>query len=349
MDAWSSRLAPLPLHVDSYTLEGLELATASGFVRHTTLVRLRGGGFEGVGEDVTYDAGEQQSFQQRGPTLPLAGTTSLAGFCARLDRFPLFPAPPPQPAERLYRRWAFESAALDLALRQAGRSFAEVLGRKPQPVRFVVSLGLGDPPRFERLDALAARVPGLDFKVDYAAAWRPETVEALAARPVAVVDYKGLYRGAFEGPPPDAEMYRRIAEGLPDVWLEDAFLGGECGEALAPFRERLTWDAKLHAWSDILALPFLPRCVNIKPSRFGGIAPLVRCLELCERRGIAMYGGGQFELGPGRGQLQLLASLFYPDAPNDVAPSAFNAAELPEELPETPLPVAAHATGFGWG
>ena len=29
-------------------------------------------------------------------------------------------------------------------------------------------------------------------------------------------------------------------------------------------------------------------------------------------RGIALYGGGQFELGPGRGHIQYLASLFHP-------------------------------------
>ena len=37
--------------------------------------------------------------------------------------------------------------------------------------------------------------------------------------------------------------------------------------------------------------------------------------------GAGAYGGGQFELGPGRGQIQHLASLFHPDAPNDVAPT----------------------------
>ncbi len=33
-----------------------------------------------------------------------------------------------------------------------------------------------------------------------------------------------------------------------------------------------------------------------------------------------MYGGGMGELGVGRGQIELLAALFHPDAPNDVAP-----------------------------
>jgi hypothetical protein len=36
------------------------------------------------------------------------------------------------------------------------------------------------------------------------------------------------------------------------------------------------------------------------------------------------YGGGMGELGIGRGQIELLAALFHADAPNDVAPSAYN-------------------------
>jgi hypothetical protein len=61
-----------------------------------------------------------------------------------------------------------------------------------------------------------------------------------------------------------------------------------------------------------------------------------------------MYGGGQFELGPGRGQVQYLASLFHPDAPNDVAPSAFNDQDLRAGLPASPLAPAPAETGFGW-
>jgi hypothetical protein len=38
---------------------------------------------------------------------------------------------------RPLRNWAFESAALDLALRQAGLGLPEALGRSPAPVRFV--------------------------------------------------------------------------------------------------------------------------------------------------------------------------------------------------------------------
>jgi hypothetical protein len=51
-----------------------------------------------------------------------------------------------------------------------------------------------------------------------------------------------------------------------------------------------------------------------------------------------MYGGGQFELGVGRTQIQELASLFHPDMPNDVAPAEFNQPEIPRGVPRSPLP-----------
>jgi hypothetical protein len=55
---------------------------------------------------------------------------------------------------------------------------------------------------------------------------------------------------------------------------------------------------------------------------------------------MSMYGGGQWELGPGRGHIQYLASVFHPSTPNDVAPAAFNIHRLdpPPGLPTSPLP-----------
>jgi hypothetical protein len=67
--------------------------------------------------------------------------------------------------------------------------------------------------------------------------------------------------------------------------------------------------------------------------------------DACEGEGIALYGGGQFELGPGRAQIQLLASLFHPDAPNDVAPSGYNATVPVAGLPVSPLAITPQ-TGF---
>ena len=60
--------------------------------------------------------------------------------------------------------------------------------------------------------------------------------------------------------------------------------------------------------------------VNIKPSRVGGLRELCETYDYCAEHGIGAYGGGQWELGVGRGQIQVLASLFHPDTPNDTAP-----------------------------
>jgi hypothetical protein len=101
----------------------------------------------------------------------------------------------------------------------------------------------------------------------------------------------------------------------------------------------------VHSVADLLALPVEPGWQNIKPSRFGTVAGLLECIEHCDANGIRMYGGGQFELGVGRRHIQLLASLFYPDGPNDVAPSDYNVGEPRPGLPASPLP-APEQMGF---
>jgi hypothetical protein len=89
--------------------------------------------------------------------------------------------------------------------------------------------------------------------------------------------------------------------------------------------------------------------VNLKPSRLGGIEPLFRAYDHCAEHGIGAYGGGQFELGPGRGQIQYLAALFHADAPNDVSPAGFHVPDPPAGLETSPLAPAPAATGFRWG
>ncbi len=106
---------------------------------------------------------------------------------------------------------------------------------------------------------------------------------------------------------------------------------------MADERERITWDAGIHEWADVEALPFPPLALNCKPSRFGSVKRLFDFYDACAERGIKLYGGGQFELGPGRAQIQLLAALFHPDAPNDVAPDGFNVSRPVPGLPVSPL------------
>ena len=211
-----------------------------------------------------------------------------------------------------------------------------MLGRTPPPVRFVVSLRLGEPPTLEPLRQRLELYPGLRFKLDPTSSWDERLVAELAATgAVESVDFKAYYSGSIVDQPADPQLYRRVVEALPQAWIEDPALTPETDAVLAAHRERFSWDAPIHSVADIEALPYPPRMVNIKPSRLGGLRNLADAFDYCARGGIGNYGGGQFELGVGRGQIQYLASLFHADAPNDVAPSGFN---LP--VPQAGLPAA---------
>ncbi|MBV8429674.1 MAG: hypothetical protein JO244_00810, partial [Solirubrobacterales bacterium] len=172
-------LADLPLRVDEYALEGLRLQVSSGFERLTTVVHLRGQGLEGLGEDVVYQGEDQLAFQEAGPVYDLAGSYSLGEFCQLIDSLDLFPVAPQMEVSRLYRRWTFHSAALDLALRQADRSLHDVLERPPSPLTFVVSLRLGEPATAVPVERRLARYPNLRFKLDATSSWTPEVFQAL--------------------------------------------------------------------------------------------------------------------------------------------------------------------------
>ena len=345
-------LADLPLVVDGYTLEGLRANVSSGFERLSTVVHLHGGGLEGVGEDVVYDAEDHVALQQAGPlhAEALSGRFALGEFCELVDSLDLFPVAPKRDVSRLYRRWTFHSAALDLALAQAGEPLHARLGRDPQPVTFVVSLRLGEPPTLDPVARLLARYPSLRFKLDPTSSWTPDLIAALVATgAVESVDFKSLYTGTIVDQPPDPVLYRRVLDAFPSAWIEDPdVVTPETAAVLADQHDRITWDASIHGVDDIEALPFPPRMVNLKPSRIGGLAKLCATYDYCAERGIRAYSGGQFELGPGRGQAQYLASLFHPDTPNDLAPVPFNENDPPAGLPVSPLPPTPAPVGFRW-
>ena len=95
------RLAELSVVIDSYSLSGLEQEFGPDFTRYTTLIRLTGGGEEGVGEDVVYDGLDHMALQDAGPVLDLAGSHTLTSLAERLDGLDLFPAPPVREVSRL--------------------------------------------------------------------------------------------------------------------------------------------------------------------------------------------------------------------------------------------------------
>ncbi len=348
------KIAELPLEIESYELEGLELSSGS-FERLTTIIHLRGAGEEGLGEDVVYGALDQIAFQDAGPAHDLAGEHTIASFSELLDGLELFPAPPEHEEMRDYRRWAFESAALDLALRQAGEPLHEVLGRKPRPVNFVVSMRLGSeekPSSIEPLKRVLANYPEMRFKLDPTNDWTDELIEELRETgAVDSLDLKGLYRGTPVDVETDPVLYKKVIETFPDAWIEDPDVNDETRPILEPIAGRITWDAPIHSVADIESLEWKPRVINIKPSRFGPLSNLFEGYDYCEAEGIGAYGGGQSELGVGRGHIQYLASVFHPDTPNDVAPSGFNNPEVSSKpgLPTSPLDPAPSRTGFRWG
>lgn len=308
----------LELEVEDFGTQRREAAVSSEFTRVTTTVVLHGRGAIGEGEDVTYQAEAHDDFA----ALRERGRFTLDELSRRLDAYAL----------EDYRRWACESAALDLALRQNGVSLGQVLGLEYKQVRFVVSTRL-------EIRPWLALYPRMEFKLDPTSEWSDDHMGEIAATgAVRVLDLKGQYHGTPVDQAPDPKLYRAVVETFPDAVIEDPALTDETREALRGAEDRISWDAPVHSAEDIAARD--PRYCNIKPSRFGTVQRLFDAIDHCRAHGIAMYGGGQFELGPGRAHIQRLASLFYGDAPNDVAPSDYNVGGPRGELPESPLSVA---------
>ncbi|MGD9695457.1 MAG: hypothetical protein AB7V42_07355 [Thermoleophilia bacterium] len=341
MSLWP-RLAELPLTVEGTAFARIDPPAGFAEDSHPTrLVRLLGRGEEGLGEDITL-------FMAEAPPLALEGEWTLGSFCAHLATLDQWAEPPEWgDMPRRWRNWAFESAALDLALRQAGRPLHAVIGREPRPMTYVNSLGLGDPPSAETVLRRIERYPGLRFKLDAAPSWTPAIIERLARTgAVHTLDFKGLYGMEVEDERALLVLYDRLLDAFGDALIEDPHDIPAVAERLQPHLDRVSYDAPIATVADLDATPLPARTFNIKPSRIGRIEELLALYAACRERGLATYGGGMGELGVARGQIQLLASIFSPDAPNDCAPSGFNASDPGPGLGENPLPASPAPTGF---
>ena len=347
-------LAKLPIEVDGFELIDNDKQVSADWTRGSTIVRFHGGGEDGIGEDVGYEVLDHIANRDLGPRFGLAGKRTLGELCELIGSLDLYEGSPPErEVSRHYRRWAYESSALDLALRQNGLSLHEAVGRDPKPVRFVCSTRLssfeeGSSSTTDPIRRRLAKYPTLEFKLDPENDWSDELIAEI--RELAVVktlDLKGYYQGTVVEVQTDPELYRKVAEAFPEAYLEDPALDDETRQVLAPHRDRVTFDAPLHSVADIVELA-PPKAINSKPSRWGSLAELFAAYEHCEREGLAIYGGGQGEVGPGRGQIQYLASLFHPDTPNDVAPAGYNDPSVPDGLATSPMEPAPSASGFRW-
>jgi hypothetical protein len=347
------RVAALPINVDAYDLTGHDVQWGE-FTRPSTVIHLHGDGEEGIGEDVIYDVLDHIAHRDAGPVLDLTRAATLGELCELLGEVDLFAgAPPEREPSRHYRRWAYESAALDLALRQAGLALWEVVERDPAPLRFVCSTRLGGfeddaKSTTEPIRKRLAKYPSLEFKLDPENDWNQALIDEIAElAPVRVLDLKGLYRGTPVDVKTDPELYKAVAEKFEDAYLEDPDLEvAEAREVLEPYADRVTWDAPLHSLEDVKKMA--RKTINSKPSRFGSLKEIFSIYEYCDANGIAIYSGGQGEQQCGRGQVQYLASLFHPGTPNDIAPSGYNDPSVPSGMPSSPMDPVPSEIGFRW-
>jgi L-alanine-DL-glutamate epimerase-like enolase superfamily enzyme len=338
-----SRVADLPLTIAEYRWESVAPPGEPEHGRY--ILHVSDGTLEGLGEEVGGTMmDEDGAFLALAPSLPLAGSWTLASFSDHVAGLDLWPEPPEWDMARRLRRWAFESAALDLALAQSGRSLAEALGRAPAPVRFVNSLGLGDPPSLATIARRLERYPDLRFKLDAEPSWSASLIAEVAATgAVDVIDFKGRYGMEVADEAALVAMYHEVVARFPDAILEDPHDLPEVTELLEPHAARVAFDAPIATAADITTT-----IVNVKPSRIGSVRALLDIYDHCEQTGVRMYGGGMGEREVARGQIELLASLFHPDSTNDVAPSPYNQPDLTAGLPQSPLVPEAPAPGFRW-
>lgn len=340
-DLWTA-VKDLPITIESSSFETLRPSGPTAIGPNptedfsTTQLRLRGLGEEGIGEQVGMPEAQESLRASDYPLIGAWGT--LAEFLAHLDTIEMWPEPPEFELARNWRRWTFESAALDLALRQSATSLPEVLGRSPRPLTFVTSFGLGDPPDVDKVARRRAAHPTVGFKLDVAPSWTQEIMDRVAAvEGVATIDFKGQYGMEVEDEAALIAMYERTVATFPDAVFEDPHDLPAVLEMLTPIADRVSYDAPIVSVESISAVPIPVGIVNVKPCRVGRLQELGRLYAHCESAGIRMYNGGMGELGVGRGQAQLLAALFHPDAPNDIAPSDYNLDDPPADLPASPL------------
>ena len=248
------------------------------------IVHLEGRGEHGYGEEVTFQAGD----------LPVE-SSECGGHLRNFGEFSLW----------LGSRICFSSAGVrGRGTTGAGPSkLPPSISRSDKPApgstKRRARLGAHELRRLPR-PRLHGFPPGARLKVD-ADDLRPDL-------PVDVIDFKGARR--------PTRRSRRRSRSTPMRCSRTLRSSFQARESAGTSGSRLR--RRSHR------LPERPTAINIKPARLGSFGALFELYKLCDAEGIDMYGGGQHELGPGREHIQLLASLFHPQAPNDVAPAGYN-------------------------
>ena len=354
MSPWE-RVADLPLDVEGYALEGAGARRLERLHPVSTVIRLRGGGEEGVGEDVTYDARRPRRLQDAGPTLALAGRAHarvvLRAASAALD---LFPARRRCATSRaLYRRWAFESAALDLALRQAGRSLPRRSGASRGRCASWSRCGSASratieprAPAARRATRRCASSSTRRTRWDDDAGRRARAPPARSTRSTS----RATTTGTIVDSRADPTLYRRVAEGFPDAWIEDPDLdaGDRRGARAAPRPHHLGRPDPLgrrHRGAAVPAADGQRQAVALRqPAR------AVRRLRLL-RRATASAPTAAASSSSARAAARSSTSprCSTPTRRTTSPPAATTTPTRPTACPSSPLPPEPAATGFRWG
>lgn len=326
--ALAAALQALPVRIESHTAETGPVECPGyydGAPRPRGVVVLSGAGRTGRGESVAWTPAAQAAFAAALPDLVPTGSITVGEAAERVRAA----TGASGAADAGYHRAAVEAAVIDLALRQGSTNMFVLSGRRPRPVAFCRSLtGVADPlPSARRI---LARDPAARLKIDPPeTGWDDATWAALAALDrVVVVDFKR--RGEATG-------VERAHAALPAAWLEDPPRAA-LADPDAPWRAQVALDGWVARAADLERPVVPPGAVNVKAPRLGGPLEALRALDLCAGNGWHAYFGGMFEVDAGRAQARVLASLFTPDAWNDLAPLAGDRA--------SPWPAPGGFTGF---
>ena len=87
-------------------------------------------------------------------------------------------------------------------------TLADAFDRESDPVRFLASTRLPDPPTVDRIRTYLEVNPDLEFKLDPTASWTPDLIDELAAMDVVrIADLKGQYEEAEVKQPANPDLY----------------------------------------------------------------------------------------------------------------------------------------------
>ena len=222
------QIKDLPLEIDSYELQGLEFhPPGTDFDRLTTIIHLKGGDQEGLGEDVVYDSLDHIAFQDAGPALDIAGQHTIASFSELLEGLGAVPEP-------AGKRGLGQLSALGVRERRP-RPRAAPGGQVPARggraraaaghVRRLDAADAAGSDEVSTIEPVRKRLeiyPTLRFKLDPTNDWTDELIQQLVETgAVDSLDLKGQYKGTpvdvetDPGALPEADrgVPRRLARG----------------------------------------------------------------------------------------------------------------------------------------